>query len=246
MDGDVFPNVIDYWGPSGMVFFRNIQLRYTPVKRDGLKIAIALEQPGTNVDTTSVGFANASSRNILPDFTAQYRLDRGWGHVQASGILRSIGFQTPSAPGGNPSGNELGWGINLAAAYKTFGKDQLLGQVVYGHGIANYMNDAAIDLATDASGSAEAVPLLGWLVYYDHYWTPKLSSTIGYSETRQYPTGGQAFNAFKSGEYASANLLFYPVKNVMFGGELLWGRRENINGDSGDDTRFQFSVKYSF
>ena len=42
------------------------------------------------------------------------------------------------------------------------------------------------------------------------------------------------------------NLLFYPVKNVMLGGELLWGRRENNNGNSGDDTRFQFSAKYSF
>ena len=32
MDGDVFPNVIDYWGPSGMVFLRNPQIRWTPVQ----------------------------------------------------------------------------------------------------------------------------------------------------------------------------------------------------------------------
>ena len=30
MDPDVFPNSIEYWGPTGMVFFRNVQLRYTP------------------------------------------------------------------------------------------------------------------------------------------------------------------------------------------------------------------------
>ena len=29
MDIDVFPNTIDYWGPSGMVFYRNQQARYT-------------------------------------------------------------------------------------------------------------------------------------------------------------------------------------------------------------------------
>ena len=30
MDGDIFPNVIDYWGPTGMVFLRNPQIRWTP------------------------------------------------------------------------------------------------------------------------------------------------------------------------------------------------------------------------
>ncbi|RLA46991.1 MAG: hypothetical protein DRQ97_06670, partial [Gammaproteobacteria bacterium] len=29
MDIDIFPNTIDYWGPTGMVFYRNKQLRYT-------------------------------------------------------------------------------------------------------------------------------------------------------------------------------------------------------------------------
>jgi hypothetical protein len=27
MDADVFPNSIEYWGPNGMVFFRNVQIR---------------------------------------------------------------------------------------------------------------------------------------------------------------------------------------------------------------------------
>jgi len=26
------PNTIEYWGPTGMVFFRNVQVRWTPVK----------------------------------------------------------------------------------------------------------------------------------------------------------------------------------------------------------------------
>ena len=26
MDNDVFPNVLDYWGPNGMLFFRNMQV----------------------------------------------------------------------------------------------------------------------------------------------------------------------------------------------------------------------------
>ena len=34
MDPDVFPNSLEYWGPTGMVFFRNVQLRWMPVTGD--------------------------------------------------------------------------------------------------------------------------------------------------------------------------------------------------------------------
>ena len=33
MDIDVFPNSIEYWGPNGMVFFRNVQLAWMPIQR---------------------------------------------------------------------------------------------------------------------------------------------------------------------------------------------------------------------
>ena len=31
MDPDVFPNSLEYWGPTGMVFFRNVQVRWIPI-----------------------------------------------------------------------------------------------------------------------------------------------------------------------------------------------------------------------
>jgi hypothetical protein len=58
---------------------------------------------------------------------------------------------------------------------------------------------------------------------------------------------GQSANAFQTGHYALANILHHPVKNVMYGPELQWGKRENFeDGFSSDDFRVQFSVKYSF
>jgi hypothetical protein len=32
----------------------------------------------------------------------------------------------------------------------------------------------------------------------------------------------------------------------MLGGELIWGERQDINGDDGYDTRIQFSLKVNF
>ena len=126
--------------------------------------------------------------------------------------------------------------------------------MVYGEGIANYMNDGGMDLAPQASFSgedltgvqAQAVPLTGIVAYYDHYWSKKWSSSIGYSYTEVDNTNFQDASSFHKGDYASVNLLTYPIDNMMVGGELLWGKRTNNDGANDDDVRFQFTVKYNF
>jgi hypothetical protein len=252
MDGDVYPNTIDYWGPTGMIFFRNLQLRWTPVRNDAMKFAVALEGPGSAIDAGNAANPDGwGSWNKYPDLTAQLRTNQSWGHAQIAGIVRWLGYENPDLttyPGiTKTSGHVIGSGINLSGSFKTGGKNQVLAQLAYGKGIANYSNDCCVDVAPNSAlNDAEAVPLLDWLVYYDHYWNDKFSSSIGYSQNVQSNSGGQGPDAQHIGEYFSANLLYYPVKNVMVGGELISGRRENKNGNSGEDTRVQFTAKYNF
>ncbi|MDC4203229.1 MAG: DcaP family trimeric outer membrane transporter [Candidatus Manganitrophus sp.] len=248
MDGDVFPNTVDYWGPGGMVFFRNIQFRWTPLKTDHQKFAVALENPGSALDVGNAARPEGwEAWNHYPDVTAQYRIDHSWGHAQVAGIGRWLGYQNPTIPTGRNSGHELGGGVNLSGSLKTFGKNKLMAQVAYGRGIAAYFNDCCTDLAPNgALTEGEAVPLLGWLVYYDHYWSERWSSSIGYSAQNQDNTDGQADDAFNNGAYASGNLLWSPTKEVTMGTEVLWGQRENKDGEKGEDTRVQFSAKYNF
>ena len=77
----------------------------------------------------------------------------GWGHLQAAGILRDVAFEYRLDPADThwTNGSKTGWGVNLASAIKTVGKDQVLLQVVYGDGIASYMNDGGMDLAPQAN-----------------------------------------------------------------------------------------------
>lgn len=253
MDGDIFPNTIDYWGPSGMVFLRSPQIRWTPVSGGDTTIAVAIEKPGNDVDTGTLGkidpaLAGVQGDEKIPDITAQFRKTADWGHVQLAGILRKVGYDTPGAPGNNPSGSELGWGLNATSNIK-FGKDTLHLGVVYGEGIASYMNDGGMDLAPDGTGispEAKSVPLLGVTAYYDHAWADKWTSSIGYSFTEVDNTSLQATDAFNKGEYASLNILHTPAANVLVGAELLWGQRTDNNGADGDDLRLQTTVKYSF
>jgi hypothetical protein len=268
MDGDIFPNVVDYWGPAGMVFVRTPQIRLTFYDQDGLTAAVALENPSDDIDPGQIRLVSPEVADGLrpdeefPDLTAAVRYGGDWGHVRLAGIARSIGYDTLGTPGNEPKGDEFGWGLNLTSAIKAGFATFRLG-VVYGEGIATYMNDGGMDLAPSAalgpvppifppppiSGtliSAEAVPLLGVSGYVDLQWTPELSSALGYSFTEVDNTNFQDPTAFHKGEYASANLLWTPVDRVMTGAELLWGRRTDNDGADGDDVRLQYTFKVSF
>ena len=127
MDGDVFPNVIDYWGPNGMVFLRDPQIRWTPYKTETASFAVAIERPGNDIDPGNIRlideYSNASlqSQEKVPDLTSHFRLDGGWGHFQIAAILRRVGYeyQTVAGQGAWTTGHETGWGVNLSGAIKT-------------------------------------------------------------------------------------------------------------------------------
>jgi len=255
MDGDVFPNTIEYWGPTGMVFYRNVQIRWTPWRTNLGHLAIAIERPGNDVDAGLVRQfdpefgANIRNDEELPDLTAQARWNAGWGHAQVGAIVRRVGFETIGSPDGEPSGQDTGWGVNLSTKVNLFRRDRLMAQIVFGQGIASYMNDGGMDLAPDGTlldAHAQAVPLRGFLIYYDHYWSDRWSSSIGYSITQVSNTRLQAATAYHQGDYASVNLLYTPTPNFLVGLEAIWGQRTDNDGRSADDARFQFSVKYSF
>ena len=256
MDGDVFPNTIDYWGPAGMVFLRNPQLRWTPYRTANSHFAIALERPSNDIDVGTLREldpelgANIQNDEKYPDFTAHYYISDAWGHFQLAGIVRDVGFDSKGTPDNRPKGDRLGWGVNASGHIAVLDKDKIIAQVVYGHGIASYMNDGGVDMAPQGTFpdhvEPKAVPLLGIVAYFDHYWNDEFSTSLGYSSTQVDNTDLQDPDAFEKGQYASINLIYTPSDKILVGGELLWGKRTDNNGASGDDTRFQLSVKYSF
>lgn len=254
MNIDVFPTTIDYWGPNGMVFLRNPQIRFTPIKGENT-FAIAIEKPSDDIDAGQIREISPDfgdrlqSNEKMPDITAMYRMERDWGHFQASGILRRIGYETLESSHNKPRDEKWGYGVSLSSNFKFFEKDRLILSATVGEGIASFMNDGGTDLAPSGSGTnlkGVTVPLYAIVAYYDHHWSEKYSSSIGYSRTQVDNTNFQSSDAFHRGEYASVNLLHYPGKNIMIGGEFLWGSRHDKNGSYGDDVRTQVSFKYSF
>src|SRR5688572_2476820 len=257
MDIDVFPNTVEYWGPTGMVFFRNVQFRWMPIKGD-TRLTIALERPGASADQGTysgrVELEDVSPRFRLPDLSAEYRMGMDWGYVEIAGIVRQIEWVDQNNDQYDLSGEALGWGINLSTNVKFGAGTVLRGQVVYGEGIQNYMNDAPVDVGIEndpGNGAAPvkgvALPLLGVVAFIDHSWNEKFSTAIGYSMIDIDNSDAQADDAFQKGQYAAANLMYYPVKNVMAGVELQYGDRTNFRDDfESDILKVQFSFKYNF
>jgi len=258
MDIDVFPNSVEYWGPTGMVFFRNVQLRWTPWSNGDSRFAIALERPGASADQGDfagrIALQDVKGRFPLPDLSAHYRRAGGWGHVQFSGIVRQMKWDDLNTDQFDLSGDATGWGLHLSSNVKIAKKHVARMSVVYGEGIQNYMNDAPVDVGIERNFSnprtpvvGKALPLLGIVAFLDLNWNAKWTSTVGYSMIDIDNSDGQSDDAFKRGHYALANLLYYPTPSVFLGPEIQWGKRENFrDGFTSDDFRIQFSAKYNF
>jgi len=257
MDPDVFPNSLDYWGPPGTVSLRNVQVRWMPMRGQN-ELFFALEKPGATADeghfADRTELQHVSGHFPAPDFTAHYRRTGDWGHVQLAGALRYIAWVDTEKKPFDLSDHKIGWGVNLTGIFKVTKTGTIRAGVVWGDGIENYMDDAPVDVGIAANFNdparpivGRALPVVGFSAFYDTYWSDQFSSAFGYSMVDITNSNGQLPSAFHKGQYALANLLYYPVKNVMAGLEFLWGRRENFrDGFSVDDYRLQFSARYNF
>jgi hypothetical protein len=257
MDPDVFPNSLEYWGPTGMVFFRNVQVRWMPLTGDRA-LTLALERPGASGDAgvyeDRVELQNIKARFPLPDFSGSYKMTEKWGYVRVAGMLRWIKWDDVLDDQFELSGDGTGWGINLSSNLTPTEADTVRLQFVFGEGIQNYMNDSPIDIGVEDNFQnsvrpivGKPIPIVALVAFVDHKWSDLFTSTIGYSWQDNDNTNSQAPDAFKTGHYALGNLLYYPVPNVMLGGELQWGRRVNFSdGFQSDGFKLQFSFKYTF
>jgi hypothetical protein len=258
MDIDVFPNSIEYWGPNGMVFFRNVQFRWMPLKGRN-SVTLAIERPGASGDqgqfSDRIELQGIRPKFDLPDFSGNVRFTRDWGYFQAAGMIRRIKWVDTIDDNVDLDGTEIGAGINLTSNLKFTENDTGRFAFVFGQGIQNYMNDAPVDVGIELTPGGDprrpitgvALPMWSMVAFLDHNWNKRFSTAIGYSMLDIDNSNGQTPDAFRRGHYALGNLLYYPYENVMIGGEFQWGRRENfLDGFKSDDFRIQFSFRYNF
>jgi len=258
MDDDAWPNTLEYWGPCGMVFYRNVQIRYAPIKTADKELFIALERPGAGADKGTISVPELPSLDSVkaqlsaPDLSAHFKKRGKWGSVQLAGILRPLKWKDTRVNnfGNDLSGSVTGWGANLSAVFNLGKSTVFRGSYVYGEGIENYMQDAPNDVGTVINGNSiegEALPVSGIVAWLDHNWNPKVWTSLGYSTVSIDNTEtANGTTSYKKGQYALLTIGTTPFTNTMAAIEFQYGQREGEDGFKADCTKIQVSFKYNF
>ena len=246
VDNRATPEEIDFEGINGRIQVRQTQLRYFPKFGRNLDLLIGLEDPAPDV-TGGQGVSQ------YPDFVASVR--RNWSdrwHVKTSLLLRQIEAKWDLDT--SVADSTLGWGLSVSGKVGlgiSDERDNILFQLNYGDGIGRYINDLQEVGGQDAefnplTGQLETLSVFSGYLAYQHWWQESLRSTLTISWVDVENLDFQDDSAYARTDRAIINLLWSPVTRVDVGGELLWGRRENLDGANGTARQIQLGAKYRF
>ncbi len=194
MDPDVFPNSLEYWGPTGMVFFRNVQFRWMPIQGAN-SLTLALERPGASGDQgvyeDRVELDGIQGRFPMPDVSAVLQTRPWTGAICARPECSGSSSGTTPSTTSSTSQTARPAGASISArTSRPSDSDVIRLQFAFGEGIQNYWNDAPVDIGIEndfgnptAPIRGVALPIIGLVAFIDHTWNEKFSSTFGYSRT---------------------------------------------------------------
>jgi hypothetical protein len=244
MDISTFPNTLEYFGPNSMVFVRQPQIRYTLPLAEGQRIAFAIEKPSSAVEA-------GDGHESLPDITAHWRLEDGDSHIQVAGVLRQLAYTDAD----DDVESTLGFGLNITGNWAFSDADTLSAAFVVGEGIGRYINDSSFtnsDAVVKANGDLEALPIIGAFAFLNHDWSEQFSSSIGYgileidNTDDQSNSTGNSYVSFQRSNFSVVNVLYQVSAPLQVGTELQWGDFKDVDGNKGDNLRWQSSVIYRF
>lgn len=259
MDTDIVPITLDYWGPCSRTFNFNLQFRYTIIRNEKHRLAVALDRPNAKADGGSyrpqLDLENVEPQFVMPNLVAHYRRATTWGHMQVGGLFKLMKWNDMT--GANPydlTGQAIGWGLNASARIQAGNLLIIKTEAVYGEGAQSYFADAPPDVGLQSNYSdpvrpvvGKALPIYGFYVFTEWTLTRRLSSTIGYASQQVTNSDLQDPSAFRNGQYALINFRYYPVERVMAGIEYQYGRRGNYSDEfSSTGNKIQLSFKFNF
>jgi hypothetical protein len=241
-DVGALPETLDFIGVTdGTIFARQAMVRYT----NG-PFQVALENPETTVTPFGGGVRIIADDNSVPDLVLRYNHKRDWGHVSVSALVRQLAYE--NRQGGNDiDSNTTSYGLAIGAKFK-LGKDDIRLMFNTGSGLGRYSALNAVNGAVlDQNGELEAIDSTGVAISYRHMWDDQWRSSVTFSQfSADNDTALTGLAATEKTYSTRINLLYSPSKELTFGGEYAFAKREMENGLEGDMNRLQFSAKYAF
>lgn len=242
------PLAVDGRLAGGGAGVRPSQVRYYS-RGESWDYQVAVEYKGTTM--VKPASLNAISRVVVPDVVGRvgHRTERSEAALGA--VVRENRLQFPDED--NRVQQLPGYGLLFGFKYRLSGRDRVKLSVSGGSGMGSYLADYAwtdIDVAFNpATLEFESVDVLTGFLALEHDWTKELSSTIGgsylSSERKEFFEDLQYIDGYK----VLANLFYKrPIQNkqFVFGFEVEYAERTNMNGTRNDTTRASAIVYYDF
>jgi len=258
---DSYPDTVDFFGPAGIPFVRQGQVRYTHEAGDNLSLSLALENSefsGRGPDEETIGSTRNTANDLqfgidtLPDFTGRATYSTDLFSASLSGVARLLDVDDGGDLTNGPADDStFGWGLlaagvlHLGEVSDIFGQDSLQANFTYGDGVGRYLiNGFNQDARLDTNGSLDTIRSWGVAASYTHYWTDELRSNIVYGH---YDTESFAPDATDTLDSIHVNLMWTPVDQVQFGLEWMYGMRGFGDSDLDNDAqRIQFAAQFLF
>ncbi len=241
------PPTLDFAGPSGYVFNRQAQARYTMKTHTGA-LSVALEDSEARLSGTTDG------NEYLPDISIRYAGNASGVKYSASGVVNFLEIDD----GAGADDTATGYAVMLAASTKTDGGTTIGGNIGHFDGANRYLWQGGGGGFTNAfvdAGKIETAGELAVMAFVDQALSDKTNAmlAIGYSKLDD-DAAVLAFNASNgtdpdaAEEFTSVhvNIRHSPVKSITFGAELIYGKKEMFDGTDGDAARLQVSGQYAF
>ncbi|MEO7066530.1 MAG: DcaP family trimeric outer membrane transporter [Rhodanobacter sp.] len=247
MDADALPDTLDFAGPGGEVFLLQPNVHQAFHLGDHGSLTVSAERSSTEL-ATSNPLTSLTGTQELPDIVIAGRTEHSWGHLQASAVLRQLGYSD-----GERRDRTLGGGVALSGVVnlgdQPENNDLLMFSTTWGKGIARYLSDTSgsgLDAVVDSSGRLHALNGWGGYAAYTHYWASAWRSNLVYGLASTQRSPWLQSTAFRSSTYGATNLIWSPVSTLTVGVELLYGQLELQSGRSNNTSRIQGSLQYSF
>jgi hypothetical protein len=245
VDPEASPEEIDFEGLNARINVRQSQMRVMPKFGEEYELQLAIEDPNPQIQ-------NGTGITRNPDVVLAGRFSpRKHLHLKLSTLFREIRGQSLDS---NVE-KEYAWGSSLSGRYMTprfDARDSVLFQLNYGKAIGRYVNDLSSIGNYDGifnldTGELELFTVTAGYVSAQHWWnTAQLRSNFTFGAVELNNPDFLGDDAYKSTLRFSTNLIWSPIPSIDVGGEYLWGRRENQDGEHGDATQIQFAVRYLF
>lgn len=247
-DPDSFPETIDYGGPGAVPLERLASIRHNFDLGGGNSLILSAEKPDTQVTLNKHGDDSDSKKygepvTRMPDVVLAGKMERGWGHVYVSSVLRQLGYIKH-----NDLQKTYGGGVALSGSRTWPHRDVLTYGLLWGKGLSRYLEDGGHDLdaAVEPDGDIEALITKGGWFGFTHYWGGPWRSNIVYGYLRQNGGNLLADDAMRTSQYYALNLIWSPAPTWTMGVEALHGKLDTQNEGGESANRLQGTIKYSF